>query len=280
MVSYCTLTESALNAVQLIYLNLIMDIFGALALASTRPESGKVTYNAGDRVMTPHMYRQIFGMAIFMVTIMMVVMFAGKNLFNLNYSASTQTTEKPDAIVDANGDNILDAEGNKTYGPDFGGMKMQHFTLIFNTFVFLQVFNLVNCRDVSAHGKWGFSGLHKNFMTILIILVICGVQVLSCLTGLGRPIFETKAVDMHSFSITIVCAISCMAVNALLKVIPDRWISKMPSLDENSKIGGNSKLMSAYDTQSKAKALSAYGAVDEKEESEMAESLPASQLAS
>lgn len=89
MVSYCTLTESALNAVQLIYINLIMDIFGALALASTRPESGKVTYNAGDKVMTPHMYRQILGMALYMVTIMMVVMYAGKNLFGLKYSAST-----------------------------------------------------------------------------------------------------------------------------------------------------------------------------------------------
>ena len=37
IVSYCTMTESALNATQLIYINLIMDVFGALALASTRP---------------------------------------------------------------------------------------------------------------------------------------------------------------------------------------------------------------------------------------------------
>jgi len=37
IVSYCTLTEGALNATQLIYINLIMDVLGALALASTRP---------------------------------------------------------------------------------------------------------------------------------------------------------------------------------------------------------------------------------------------------
>jgi P-type E1-E2 ATPase len=39
IVSYCTLTEGALNATQLIYINLIMDVFGALALASTRPSN-------------------------------------------------------------------------------------------------------------------------------------------------------------------------------------------------------------------------------------------------
>lgn len=35
------------------------------------------------------MYRQIFGMTIFMTTIMMVIMFAGKNIFNLEYFAAT-----------------------------------------------------------------------------------------------------------------------------------------------------------------------------------------------
>lgn len=37
--SYATKTESCLNAIQLIYINLIMDIFGALALAATRPST-------------------------------------------------------------------------------------------------------------------------------------------------------------------------------------------------------------------------------------------------
>lgn len=39
IVSYITMTQSALNPVQLIYINLIMDIFGALALAATRPQT-------------------------------------------------------------------------------------------------------------------------------------------------------------------------------------------------------------------------------------------------
>jgi len=47
LVSYITMTESVLNPVQLIYINLIMDILGALALASTRPTTDIAQYTAG-----------------------------------------------------------------------------------------------------------------------------------------------------------------------------------------------------------------------------------------
>lgn len=66
IVSYCTMTESCLNAVQLIYINLIMDILGALALASTRPQTDIAKYAAGqEKLMTPFMYRQILGVTAF-----------------------------------------------------------------------------------------------------------------------------------------------------------------------------------------------------------------------
>jgi len=49
---------------------------------------------------------------------------------------------------------------------------MKHFTLIFNTFVFLQVFNLINCRDVGKTKMHGFRALHRNHLTYMIILLI------------------------------------------------------------------------------------------------------------
>ena len=136
IVSYCTMTEGILNATQLIYINLIMDIFGALALASTRPIAGTERYDTTGKILTPAMYRQIFGMTLFMIAIMMVIMFAGQNIFDLPYLASTQTIDK----------DIL----------GLGKNKMTHFTLCWNCFVFLQIFNLINCRDVSSNGMNGF----------------------------------------------------------------------------------------------------------------------------
>merc|ERR1719469_1499008 len=211
IVSYCTLTEGALNATQLIWVNLIMDILGALALASTRPVKSQDRYNSGSKIMTPAMYRQIFGMTVFMTIIMMVIMFAGKSVFNLTYTNATQTIDKD------------------IFG--FGKQKMIHMTLIWNTFVFMQIFNLINCRDVSVNGMNGFSGLHKNFMTYLILLIIFAVQFVSCFTGLGRIFFEAGPTGGREFLVTIVAASAVLLANCLLKLLP------------------------AYDNQAKAKAF-------------------------
>jgi len=217
IVSYCTLTEGALNATQLIYVNLIMDILGALALASTRPTKQTESYQSGSNIMTPEMYRQIFGMTTFMVTIMMVIMFAGKSVFNLTYTNATQTIDKDD------------------FG--LGAAKMTHFTLIWNTFIFMQVFNLINCRDVSANGMNGFSGIYKNFMTCLIILIIVAVQFFSCFTFLGRIFFEAHITGGREWFVTIVAASAVLAANSLLKLLPDTLLAKMPKLNEQEPMG-------------------------------------------
>ena len=246
MVSYCVRQETVLNPVQLIYINLIMDILGALALASTRPTEEIKTYLAGQgNIMTPFMYRQILGCTLGMVGIMMVIMCADGKIFDLVYKNYDSTIETPN--------------------------KMCGLTLIFNTFIFLQIFNMINCRDISATKKHGFAGLHRNFLTWIILLVLIAVQFAACFTFLGVPIFETslnyyvsiKVLDEkvvtgvegeekgRYFAITVVSAAAILLINALLKLIPQRWISKMPQLDENRAIGSDSKLVSMYDRSAK-----------------------------
>lgn len=239
IVSYCTMTEGILNATQLIYINLIMDIFGALALASTRPIAGTERYDTTGKILTPAMYRQIFGMSLFMIAIMMVIMFAGQNMFKLPYTAATQTIDK----------DIL----------GFGKNKMTHFTLCWNCFVFLQIFNLINCRDVSSNGMNGFQNLHKNFLTVMIILLIVGIQFLSCFTFLGRIFFEAAITGGREWTVTIVAASSCLVANALLKLVPEAIFAKGPQLNEEQPVGGQSKLLSAFNSNAKGKAFQAPG---------------------
>merc|ERR1712109_303809 len=99
--------------------------------------------------------------------------------------------------------------------------KRINFTLIWNTFIFLNVFNLINCRDVSANKMHGFGGLIRNKLTCFVILIIIAVQIVSCFTFLGYPFFKASLV-----------------------------------LDESKSIGGNTKIMAAYDKQAKSKAFS------------------------
>ena len=66
--------------------------------------------------MTAYMYRQIFGVTIYMIVIMMVIMYCGKSIFELDYELSTQIIDDDDPLAK---------------------QKMKHFTLIWNTFIFL-----------------------------------------------------------------------------------------------------------------------------------------------
>ena len=190
------------------------------------------------------MYRQIIGITLYQVGIMMVIMYGGKSVFEVDYEASTQT--------------ISDDEAGK--------MKRTHFTLIWNTFIFLQFFNLINCRDVSAEKMHGFANLPRNFLTWVILLIIAGVQIAGCFTFLGFLIFEARKTDAREFAVCVVAAASVILANALLKLIPARWIAKMPTLDESKSLGGGSKLMSAYEKQAAAKALPARKKKEETEQ--------------
>lgn len=105
--------ESVLNAVQLLWVNLIMDTFAALALA-TDPPNRSVLDRKPDRKSAPlitlRMAKMIIGQAICQLVITFVLHFAGKSL--LGYSDSEYDT-------------------------------MSLRTLVFNTFVWLQIFNEV-----------------------------------------------------------------------------------------------------------------------------------------
>lgn len=108
--------EAVLNAVQLLWVNLIMDTFAALALA-TDPPSRSVLDRHPDRKSAPlvtlRMGKMIIGQSIAQLAITLVLNFAGWSL--LGYSEFED-----------------EEEGRKRLS-----------SLVFNTFVWLQIFNEV-----------------------------------------------------------------------------------------------------------------------------------------
>ncbi len=53
-----------------------------------------------------------------------------------------------------------------------------HYTMIFNTFIFMQVFNEINCRKIGEHEFNVFSSFFNNPMFFLIIFITVFVQIL------------------------------------------------------------------------------------------------------
>lgn len=103
--------ESVLNAVQLLWVNLIMDTFAALALA-TDPPTRSILDRKPDRKSAPlitlRMSKMIIGQAICQLAITFVLNFGGNKLLGYDGSEHDQKELK---------------------------------TLVFNTFVWLQIFN-------------------------------------------------------------------------------------------------------------------------------------------
>lgn len=108
--------KPALRAVQLLWVNLIMDTFAALALATDpptekildRPPQGK------GPLITTTMWKQITGQNIYKITVIFVLYFAGGDILGYDLSDPNKQLE-------------LD-------------------TVIFNSFVWMQIFNTFNNR--------------------------------------------------------------------------------------------------------------------------------------
>lgn len=139
--------EVPLTAVQLLWVNLIMDTCGALALATERPTNDLMTKPPVGRskpLISNIMWRNLIAQALYQVAILLTLQFRGKSIFHV-------------------------------------GEKVKN-TLIFNTFVLCQVFNEFNARQLEK--KNIFQGLHKNkiFLGIIGATIIIQVVMVELLT--------------------------------------------------------------------------------------------------
>ena len=82
------LKDSPLNAVQMLWVNLIMDTLGALALATEPPSDDileRQPYEKSDPIVTEDMWRNVFGHAIYQCIVLIVIIFCGPGWLTHNY---------------------------------------------------------------------------------------------------------------------------------------------------------------------------------------------------
>lgn len=103
--------------------------------------------------MTPVMWRNIIGQAVFQITVLCVMLFGGHSLFHFTYQA-----DEPFYIIDSLTGSITPTQ------------KVEHYTLIFNTFVLMQVFNEINARKLGDKEYNVFHGFFNNILFLFIIL--------------------------------------------------------------------------------------------------------------
>lgn len=192
--------SGALTAVQLLWLNVLMDSLAALALA-TDPPSDELLKQKPERPNTSlisiDMWKMILGQATYQVALVLVLYFAGANLFG---------------IAAAPGDDIGRYAAETTIK-----------ALTFNTFVFTTLFNQVNARRLDRRFNI-FQDLLKNPWFIAILAFEVGAQVLIMFVG-GKA-FSVEQLPGKYWAVSLVAGFISWPLGVLIKLVPTEPIER------------------------------------------------------
>ncbi|KAL4226919.1 Plasma membrane calcium-transporting ATPase 2 [Mactra antiquata] len=194
----CIIDDSPLKAIQMLWVNLIMDTLASLALATELPSEElleRKPYGRTKPLISRTMMKNIFGHAVYQLTVVFVLLFAGADLFG-----------------------IPDGQGAKLHSP-----PTQHFTLIFNTFVMMTLCNEINARKI--HGQRNiFEGLQRNPIFIGIwIGTMIGQIVIVQFAGVA---FYTKALTLDQWLWCIFLGVGVLIWGQLVTSVPTKHLPK------------------------------------------------------
>ncbi|EXJ58916.1 Ca2+-transporting ATPase [Cladophialophora yegresii CBS 114405] len=196
--------NSVLTAVQLLWVNLIMDTFAALALATDPPSASILKRRPEPKsapLITLTMWKMIIGQSIYQLVVTLVLYFAGNSIL------SYQTPGEQDRL---------------------------HST-IFNTFVWMQIFNQYNSRRLD--NKFNiFEGVLRNYWFVGIQFLIVGGQIL--IMFVGGQAFSINRINGPQWGYSLVLGALSVPVAVIIRLIPDELFARLiPPMPRRKKRG-------------------------------------------
>ncbi|XP_052554000.1 plasma membrane calcium-transporting ATPase 4-like isoform X3 [Tympanuchus pallidicinctus] len=156
----CITQDSPLKAVQMLWVNLIMDTFASLALATEPPSESlllRKPYGRNKPLISRTMMKNILGHAVYQLTIIFTLLFVGEKLFDIDSGRNAPLHSPP----------------------------TEHYTIVFNTFVMMQLFNEINARKI--HGERNvFEAIYRNPIFCTVVLGTFAAQIIIVEFG-GKP---------------------------------------------------------------------------------------------
>ena len=217
--------QSPFKVVQLLWINLILDTLAAIALSTEPPHATILTKHlpasSEEDIMSAIMWRQILGIAIYQVVAMIILMYFGRFMWDLDWSAKM----------------AFDSEGNPT---DVGVL----YTILFNTFIYMQLFNFLNCRKIGEDEFNIFSRFFNNWLFIIILTSIIGCQYV--IVQYGGRLFMTAPLTSQQHVGCLIWASLVLIVGALLKMTPRAWVNRIPVKIDERTASASDPLMNAY----------------------------------
>ncbi|KAF7116590.1 hypothetical protein RHSIM_RhsimUnG0023400 [Rhododendron simsii] len=173
--------EVPLSALQLLWLDLIMDTLGALALATGKPTKElmeKPPVGRTKPLMTNIMWRNVLCQAFYQTAVMLTLQFKGEAIFNVSLKVND--------------------------------------TMIFNVFVLCQVFNEFNARKLEKKNL--FEGIHKCKLFLVIVGVTIVLQVV--MVEFLKNFTDTERLNWWQWGVCVAFASVSWPLGWFVKWIP------------------------------------------------------------
>jgi len=255
-----------LTAVQMLWVNLIMDTMGALALGTEKPTPALLKrrpYKRSASLVSRPMWRNIACQSAYQLALLFALLFKGAEWFSV-HDMSTKPCFKYEVVkgttnnfgtaqapltcetiwgmcTPGHEDNTAKNEPNedcylKTH--DLGLFKLNmkkdltdykkncltcssedftHGTVIFNAFIWCQIFNEYTARNILD--EWNpFAGVTKNVMFLYVSIFSVLSQVV--IVEFGGSFTSTSPLTFRDFVATIILGFGSMIVGVLMRFIP------------------------------------------------------------
>uniref|UniRef100_A0AAQ5ZJP1 Calcium-transporting ATPase n=1 Tax=Amphiprion ocellaris TaxID=80972 RepID=A0AAQ5ZJP1_AMPOC len=191
----CITQDSPLKAVQMLWVNLIMDTFASLALATEPPTEALLLRNPYGRnkpLISRTMMKNILGHAVYQLTTIFLLVFT-ITMFDIDNGRNAPLHAPPS----------------------------EHYTIVFNTFVLMQIFNEFNARKI--HGERNvFEGVFNNIIFCTIVLGTLVIQILIVQFG-GKP-FSCVSLTIEQWLWCIFLGVGSLLWGQLVSSIPTKWL--------------------------------------------------------
>ncbi|XP_029292014.1 plasma membrane calcium-transporting ATPase 3b isoform X2 [Cottoperca gobio] len=197
----CITQDSPLKAVQMLWVNLIMDTFASLALATEPPTEDlllRKPYGRNNPLISLTMMKNILGHGVYQLIIIFTLLFIGEHIFNIDSGRNAPLHSPPS----------------------------EHYTIIFNTFVLMQLFNEINARKI--HGERNvFDGIFANPIFCTIVVGTFAVQIVIVQWG-GKP-FSCAPLNMEQWLWCLFVGVGELLWGQVIATVPTE---RLPCLKE------------------------------------------------
>ena len=202
--------QPVLTPVQLMWVNLFQDTLAALALATDPPAPSILDRKPDPKsapLITIAMWKMIVGQTIYQLAVTLILYFGGMRIL------SYQTAHE----------------------------KEQLQTLVFNTYVWMQIFNmykyvylqrprkdfmLISDSPRQLGNKFNiFEGIFRNRLFIAVSLIMVGGQIL--IAFIGGKAFSVTRLNKAQWAYSIVLGALSILIGAIIRVIPDKLFESM-----------------------------------------------------